>query len=101
MKLKVENYDQLKRTLNELVVMLSKLDKIKIGDKSFKIEFYLGSDYKMLRLLYGQKAANALEGCVWCKFPMKTVPDVNALWKIGDTDKNIEPIIKLIPKREA
>ena len=32
----------------------------------YKLEFYLGSDYKMLRCLYGHKSPNASEGCVWC-----------------------------------
>ena len=45
-----ENYVELKKCLNELLNMLANIDKIKIGYKTYGIEFYLGSDYKMLRL---------------------------------------------------
>ena len=37
---------------------------IEIGDNNYKIDFILGCDYKMLRILYGQKASNSLDGYV-------------------------------------
>ena len=73
-EIKTENDEVLKRSLKELIEKLEKVNTIQIENKLFNIEFYLGSDYKMLRLLYGQKAANALKGCVWCKCSMGDIP---------------------------
>ena len=54
-----ENYEELKKSINELLELLEKINYIIIGEKTFEIEFYLAADYKMLRLLYGQKSSNA------------------------------------------
>ena len=57
-----EEYKQLKECLNDLLRLLETIENIKIGEKLFKISFYLGCDYKMIRILYGHKAANSLDG---------------------------------------
>ena len=45
--------------MREVLEKFEKFKQILIENKNFDIEFYLGFDFKMLRLLYGQKAANA------------------------------------------
>ena len=62
-----ENYEEIKFALNDLLNLIKKMNnKIEIDGTDYKLEFYLGSDYKMLRCLYGHKSPNASEGCVWC-----------------------------------
>ena len=96
-EIKSENYDDLQICLKEILEMLANVDKVEICGKMFGIEYYLGSDYKMLRLLLGQKASNGLEGCLYCKCSMRSVPNKNDIWQIGETNKDLEPIIKFIP----
>jgi len=50
--------------------LLLPIKEIKIEEKSYMIDFHIGADYKMLRLIYGQKASNAIESFVWCRFKM-------------------------------
>ena len=96
-----EEYDEVKIALKDVLVLLCTSKEIEIGTKSYNIDFHLGADYKMLRLLYGQKASNAAESCVWCRFNMKKTPTANDNFLIfrnlDDIDKHLEPIIKFIP----
>ena len=96
-----EEYDEVAMSLKESLSILESLENIKINEKTYNIEFYIGADYKMLRLLYGQKASNAAESCVWCRFNMKKTPTANDNFLIfrnlDDIDKHLEPIIKFIP----
>ena len=96
-EIKSENYGDLKNCLNELLELLSNVDKIEINAKTYDIDFFLGSDYKMLRILLGQKASNALEGCLYCKCPMRSAPKKGDAWQIGETNTVLEPLIKFIP----
>ena len=57
-----EEYEQIKSSLNELLIELEKIKFIEIADNIYGIDFYLGCDYKMIRILYGQKASNSLDG---------------------------------------
>jgi hypothetical protein len=57
--------------LKELLDLLKVIKEIQIDEKKFKIKFLLSCDYKMLRILYGQKAPNAEFGCVYCNNSLK------------------------------
>ena len=100
-EIKKENYEELSKSLKEILDLLERIDNIQIGDKTFNIKFYIGADYKMLRLIYGQKSSNASESCVWCKFDTRDTPKLDANFLIfrtlNDIDVHLEPIIKFIP----
>ena len=57
-----EDYENVKEALKELLFLLENIKAIEIAENNYKIDFYLGCDYKMIRILYGQKASNALDG---------------------------------------
>jgi hypothetical protein len=57
-----EEYDQVKQALKEILKELENIKFIEIADNHYGIDFYLGCDYKMNRILYGQKASNSLDG---------------------------------------
>jgi hypothetical protein len=57
-----EEYDQVKQALKEVLKELENIKFIEIADNQYGIDFYLGCDYKMNRILYGQKASNSLDG---------------------------------------
>jgi hypothetical protein len=57
-----EDYDQVKESTKDLTDLLEKIKHIEIADNYYDIIFYLGCDYKMNRILFGQKASNSLDG---------------------------------------
>lgn len=57
-----EDYEQVKESTKELLKLIEEIKSIKIKDKIFEIKFFLCCDYKMLRICYGFKAANSLDG---------------------------------------
>jgi len=57
-----EDYEEVKQSLNEFLILLRKINFIKISEINYKIDFFLGCDYKAIRIIYGQRASNALNG---------------------------------------
>ncbi len=57
-----EDYGQVKEALGEILNLLENIKYIEIAQNKYKIDFYLGCDYKMIRILYGQKASHARAG---------------------------------------
>jgi len=57
-----EDYNQVKNSLNEILFHLENINSIEIADVNYKIEFYLGCDYKMNRILFGQRSSNSIDG---------------------------------------
>ncbi len=80
--------------------LIEQTQSIYVNDIQYQLEYYLGSDYKMLRLLYGQKASNAAEACIYCKANLSEPPDINKIWPINrllsDAPDNNEPIVTFI-----
>jgi hypothetical protein len=70
-EIKKENYEEIKESFSEILAKIKTIKSIEINEKDYLIEFFLACDYKMLRILYGQKAANANEGCLWCNINLK------------------------------
>ena len=80
--------------------LLKKTKSIELRGKSFGIDFLLTSDYKMLLILLGKKAANADDACIYCRVSLTEPPDSDAKWPIfrslNDYPENNDPIIDFI-----
>jgi hypothetical protein len=85
--------------------LLENTRSIVINGIEYQLEYFLGGDYKMLRLLYGQKAANAAEACLYCRADLSQVPNVDAFWPISRTLRDIpdnnEPIVTFIEYKKC
>jgi hypothetical protein len=57
-----EDYVNVKEGTKELFQMLENLKKNKIRGSIFQITYFLGCDYKMIRILYCQQSSNAIKG---------------------------------------
>lgn len=81
--------DQIKKTKN-----------IQIDEENYELKYSVACDYKMLLILFGKKAANSDDACIYCKVHMKEPPDVNAKWpifrKLSDIPENLDPILNFI-----
>jgi hypothetical protein len=78
-----ENYDEVKVSLEELLGLIKGIQTVEIDGVSHKIIFYLCTDYKMARLLYGHKASNATNSCVWCHAALNVAPTPTDLYNIN------------------
>ena len=74
-EIKKENYSELSVCLKEIFELIEKVKAIKVLGKKYKLEYYLGGDYKNLLILAGMKEANAKESCIWCYANLKQ--DIN------------------------
>ncbi len=95
-----ENYENLKNSLKELLDQIKMTNSIEIDEITYKLDYYIGADYKMLRLLYGQKESNASEACIYCKTNLKSPPKVGEIIPISrslnDIPDNFTPLITFI-----
>lgn len=57
-----EDYEQVKESTKEVTLILENIKSVEIANNLYDIVFYLGCDYKMNRILLGQKASNSLDG---------------------------------------
>ena len=78
-EIKSENYEEIKESLSNILELINKVKSIdlykkqtdKIGLETHKIEYFLGGDYKALRLLYGERSSNSKKGCLWCDINLR------------------------------
>ena len=76
-----ETYDNLRESLANLRMEMSNLKEISANNCTYKVEYFLGGDWKFLALVCGLGRANA---CVWCKCPRQQRWDTSKKWSISD-----------------
>ena len=84
-----ESYDNLVLALedNYICAEARDLELITIDDKVFKIQFYLGGDWKFLATVCGIDSATLEYACIWCKCPKRQRSDMTLKWSITDVTK--------------
>jgi len=105
-ELKSENYEEIKRSISKLLFFIEKVDFILFKNKQYKIKFFLGGDFKMLRILYGHKSSNANLGCVWCNCDLSVQPpSISTEWRIhatfGQPTEVLTPIMDFIDYKDC
>ena len=61
-----ENYDEVKKCLEELCAYFESLNEIAFKERRYKIEYFLGGDLKFLALALGLQMAGSNHPCPWC-----------------------------------
>ena len=64
-----ETYDELVQGLEDICEEARDLQVITIGQKVYRIIFFLGGDWKFLTTVNGIESANAEYAYIWCKCP--------------------------------
>ena len=64
-----ETYDNLRDSLADLRMEMSDLKEINANNYTYKVEYFLGGDWKLLALVCDLGRANEDYACVWCKCP--------------------------------
>jgi len=65
-----EHYEHLSKALEEIQDEIEQLTTIKVDDEEYRIEFFLGTDWKFLALVVGIESASAIYSCIWCTCPL-------------------------------
>ena len=76
---------------------MSNLEEISANNCTYKLEYFLGGDWKFLALICGLGRANEDYACVWCKCPRQQRWDTSKKWSINDPifgARTIEEIVK-------
>ena len=81
-----ESYDILSVGLPDLAREMEQLKEIKAEGSIYKIEYFLGRDWKFLASVCGIGAANGDYACIWCKRPKLQRHDINKVSSIMDTE---------------
>lgn len=92
-----ETYDNLRDSLADLRMEMSNLQEISAHNCTYKLEYFLGGDWKFLALICGLGRANEDYACVWCKCPRQQRWDTSKKWSINDPTfgaRTIEEIAK-------
>ena len=86
--------------MEDVLATLSTTNSIELNGIEYRLEYFLGCDYKMLLLLYGKKAANSSHSCIYCNVNLKELPDLQSKWNIErslkDSPDHFDPIINFI-----
>ena len=84
----------------ELLELLKNTKNVEIDGQIYEIDYKVTCDYKMLLILFGKKAANADDACVYCRVHLRDPPNVEANYPIfrtlKDTPDNLNPILNFI-----
>ena len=82
-----ESYENLVSGLANIAEEISTLKSIKMHDKEYTLEYFLGGDLKFLALVCGINAANGTYSCVWCKCCAGDWWDMTKSWSFTDTSQ--------------
>ena len=94
-----DNYEGIKDSLKDLQEEMATLKTITYAGASFKLEFFLGGDWKFLATVGGIGPANQNIACIWCLCPRVLRHDVSREWPLNDKDIKVSRMIDFMTKR--
>ena len=77
---------------------MATLKTITYAGASFKLEFFLGGDWKFLATVCGIGPANQNIACIWCLCPRVLRHDVSREWPLNDKETKVSRTIDSIKK---
>ena len=101
-----ESYDELFNGLQDICQEAQDLEEVTIKGSIYKVQFYLGGDWKFLATVCGLESATADHACIWCKCPKKQRFDMQLKWSINDPAHGARSIEEIrekarLPKRST
>ena len=101
-----EKYETLKESFRHVfdeINALNRSKKLKIDDKDYNVELFLGGGYKFILILLGMKSATSNYSCAWCKVHSHCRYDMNCPLNHYNSDplkRTLEEIIRLAAKKK-
>lgn len=98
-----ENYAGLISALADIRTEVEELKEIEVNGVKYKVEYYLGGDWKFLACVTGIDSASSRYACIWCKCSAEDRWDMDNDWSISCTTKGARTIeenvrLSLLPK---
>ena len=79
-----EKYEQLRMALDDIRMEVEQLDNITVDGISYKVNYFLGGDWKFLALVTGIDSACCRHSCIWCKCPTQERHLTDKQWSLSD-----------------
>ena len=95
-----ENYDELASALQDIIQEAKDFEIVTVDGKTFKIEYYLGGDWKFLAVVCGLESATCEHSCIWCKCPKGKRWDMSLEWSLTDSNKGARTTDEIAAKSE-
>ena len=80
-----EKYEHLRHALQDICIEVESLQMIIVDGQTYKINYYLGGDWKFLALITGIDSASSRYACIWCKCPSEERCKMDKFWSVTDT----------------
>ena len=87
-----EDYDSLKKALQDIVAEVESLKTIRVNGIDFEITYYLGGDWKFLAMCTGIDSASCTYACIWCHCPAQERHLSSAKWSLTRADEGARSI---------
>ena len=84
-----DNYEGIKDSFKDLKEKMTTLKTIAYAGASFKLEFFLGGDWKFLATVGGIGPTNQNIACIWFLCP-RVLRHVSGEWPLNDKEKNYQ-----------
>ena len=79
-----ESYDCLKLALEDIIKEVEELKEVHLDGNTFKIEYYLGGDWKFLAMVTSIDAASSDYACICGKCKKDDCGDIQQQWSLCD-----------------
>ena len=87
-----EHYEHLSEALEEIRDEIEQISTIEVDGEVYRIEFFLGAEWKFLALNTGIESASATYSCIWCTCPSHDRHDVPKAWSVQDKQRGARTI---------
>lgn len=87
-----EKYEYLRDALEDIRNEIETPTAITVDGETYKINYYLGGDWKFLAIITGIDSAMSTYACVWCKCPSNERCRTDKQWCIVDSSKGARSI---------
>ena len=93
-----EDYNDLAAGLKDIIEEAKDLEVITVEDRVYKIEYFLGGDWKFLACVSGIEAATCDFACIWCKCPRSQRWNMSMIWSLTDLEKGARTVKEISQK---
>ena len=93
-----EDYDDLAAGLEDIINEATDLEVLTVNEKVFKLQYFLGGDWKFLAVVCGLEAATSEYACIWCKCPKGKRWDMSLTWSLTDPEKGGRTVEEITEK---
>jgi hypothetical protein len=93
-----EKYDDLASALEDIISEAKDLEVVTVEERVYRIQLFLGGDWKFLACVCGLECATSRYACIWCKCPKEKRWDMGVTWSLTDPEKGARTVREISDK---